>query len=909
MDSISKETLIGANIYDQKNGVGTTTNPFGYFSITLPEGGTKLNFSYIGYAVKQVSLHLWKDTMLTIQLHNDNQLNEVIILSDKPETGIQSSRMGASSIPIPHIKNTPALMSEADVLKSIQLLPGVQNGMNGTSGLYVRGGGPDQNLYLLDGVPLYNVDHTLGLLSVFTPEAVKKVDLYKSSFPARFGGRLSSIVDVRTNDGNMQHYHGSLTIGLLTSHLQFEGPIWKDHTSFIISARRSYIDCFLPLVMPKDERGGYSLYDINAKLNHRFSEQDRLFISFYKGKDHVYYKYKDEDKFKQTHNWGNILLNTRWNHVFTPQLFSNTTLAYNRYVFDIRQEETSSIQQPDGSTIINGSNNLFHSGISDLSISTDFDYHPLPAHNIKFGAKYIYHQFAPEVQTVNQHNSDNGYPQTNDNYSLNNSHIHAHDFSLYAEDDLILNEHWKINAGLHFSFFNVQKQTYLSLQPRLSISFQATSNIILKSSFSQMSQCTQLLSTASLAMPSDLWVPVTRHIRPMKSFQYAVGVYYTGIKNWEFSIEGYYKDMYNVLEYKDGESFLGSSHNWEDKVEMGKERSFGVEFMAQKTAGLLTGWINYTLSKSDRQFSVQKQTYLSLQPRLSISFQATSNIILKSSFSQMSQCTQLLSTASLAMPSDLWVPVTRHIRPMKSFQYAVGVYYTGIKNWEFSIEGYYKDMYNVLEYKDGESFLGSSHNWEDKVEMGKERSFGVEFMAQKTAGLLTGWINYTLSKSDRQFSTDGINNGKHFPYQYDRRHTLNLTLNYQLTRRIDFNMSWTYASGCMATLPTEKTHTELPPTNVPPSWIMDNLNKGDMDHYSSRNNYRLPASHQLNIGFNFHKQTRHGERIWNISILNAYNAMNPNFVYISREAQTGKPILKKMTILPCIPSFSYTYKF
>ena len=198
-------------------------------------------------------------------------------------------------------------MSEADVLKSIQLLPGVQTGMSGTSGLYVRGGGPDQNLYLLDGVPLYNVDHALGLLSVFTPEAVKKVDLYKSSFPARFGGRLSSIVDVRTNDGNMQRYHGSFTIGLLTSHLHVEGPLWKDHTSFIITARRSYIDCFLPLVMPKDERGGYSLYDINAKLNHRFGEQDRLFISFYKGKDHVYYKYKDENKFKQTHDWGNML--------------------------------------------------------------------------------------------------------------------------------------------------------------------------------------------------------------------------------------------------------------------------------------------------------------------------------------------------------------------------------------------------------------------------------------------------------------------------------------------------------------------------------------------------------------------------------------------------------------------------
>lgn len=760
LDQTSKESLIGANIYDRLNEVGTTTNPFGHFSITLPEGDTKLDFSYIGYTPRQISLHLCKDTLLTIQLQSDNQLDEVVILSDKPETGIQSSRMGASSIPIPHIKNTPALMSEADVLKSIQLLPGVQTGMSGTSGLYVRGGGPDQNLYLLDGVPLYNVDHALGLLSVFTPEAVKKVYLYKSSFPARFGGRLSSIVDVRTNDGNMQRYHGSFTIGLLTSHLHVEGPIWKDHTSFIITARRSYIDCFLPLVMPKDERGGYSLYDINAKLNHRFGEQDRLFISFYKGKDHIYYKYKDENKFKQTHDWGNTLLNTRWNHVFTPRLFSNTTLAYSRYVFDIRQEETSNIQQPDGPATTNASNNLFHSGINDLSVSTDFDYHPSPAHNIKFGGKYIYHQFAPEVQTGKQQDSNTGYPQANGNYILNNSHIYAHDCSLYAEDDLSLNERWKINAGFHFSLFNVQKQTYLSLQPRLSVSFKATSNVILKSSFSQMNQYTQLLSTTSLAMPSDLWVPVTRHIRPMKSFQYATGIYYTGIKNWEFSMEGYYKDMHNVLEYKDGDSSIGSSHNWEDKVEMGKGRSFGVELMAQKTAGRLTGW-----------------------------------------------------------------------------------------------------------------------------------------------------VNYTLSKSDRQFSADGINNGKRFPYQYDRRHALNLTLNYQLTRRIDFNMSWTYASGCMATLPKEKTHTELPPVNVPPSWVMDNLNKGDMDYYSSRNNYRLPASHQLNLGFNFHKQTRHGERIWNISILNAYNAMNPNFVYISREAQTGKPLLKKMTILPCIPSFSYTYKF
>ena len=252
----------------------------------------------------------------------------------------------------------------------------------------------------------------------------------------------------------MQLYHGSLTIGL-PSHLQFEGPIWKDHTSFIISARRSYIDCFLPLVMPKDERGGYSLYDINAKLNHPFSEQDRLFISFYKGKDHVYYI-----NTKMKISSSKLTIGKHITEHTLESCFHTPTIQYYAGIqslcFDIRQEETSSIQQPDGSTIINGSNNLFHSGISDLSISTDFDYHPLPAHNIKFGAKYI-SSVRSEVQTVNQHNSDNGYPQTNDNYSLNNSHIHAHDFSLYAEDDLILNEHWKINAGLHFSFLNVQK--------------------------------------------------------------------------------------------------------------------------------------------------------------------------------------------------------------------------------------------------------------------------------------------------------------------------------------------------------------------------------------------------------------------------------------------------------------------
>lgn len=758
VDAVSKETLIGANIYEPQAQKGTTTNPFGYFSLTLPAENTTLNFSYIGYVTQKIPLSLCQDTLLTVRMQSNTALKEIVVLSDKSETGIHSSRMGASSLPLVQLQHAPALLGEADVLKSIQLMPGVQAGMMGTSGLHVRGGGQDQNLYLLDGVPLYNVDHTLGLMSVFGPEAVKKVDIYKSSFPARFGGRLSSIVDVRTNDGDMQHYHGSFSIGLLTSHLHFEGPIWKNRTSFIVSARRSYIDLFLPLLMSKRERGGYSLYDINAKLNHRFSERDRVFLSFYKGNDHIYYRYKDEDQIKQTHDWGNVLINARWNHTFTPKLFSNTTVAYSRYKFNIDQNEHStSYPEEDNTTTIGYANN-FHSGIDDLCVGTDFDFHPIPTHSIKFGGKYIYHAFTPTVQNSRSFGYDST-GGTGNTYYHPNPHVYAHDFSFYAEDDFNLGQRWKFNTGLHLSLFTVQKHPYVFLQPRLSASYMLTDDLILKGAFTQMNQHTQLLSMSSVDMPSDLWVPVTKQIRPMKSFQYSAGLYYTGIRQWEFSMEGYYKDMHNVLEYKDGDSFLGSSVNWEEKVEMGKGRSFGIELMAEKTAGRLTGW-----------------------------------------------------------------------------------------------------------------------------------------------------INYTLSKSDRKFATNGINNGKRFPYQYDRRHVVNLTLNYQLTKRIDFNLSWFYQSGCLTTLPKEKTHINIPPMNTPFYWS-DHPQSQSIDYYNTRNNYRLPPTHQLNLGFNFRKKTKHGERIWNISIMNVYCAMNPNFVYIVREKGTQRPVLKKMTLIPFLPSFSYTYKF
>ena len=296
-DGTSSETLIGVNIVESHQGQGTTTNPYGFYSITLPEGETELRFSYLGYTTETHHFTLAQDTLLNIRMKGNAQLEEVVVVSDKAEAGTVATQMGAVEIPMVQIKNTPSILGESDVMKAIQLMPGVQAGVDGSAGLYIRGGSPDQNLILLDGTPVYNVDHMFGFFSVFTPEAIKKVTLFKSSFPARFGGRLSSVIDVRTNDGDMKKYHGTLSIGLLTSKINLEGPIVKDKTSFNISARRSYIDLIAKPFMPDDEKYNYYFYDINAKINHKFSDRSRLYLSAYNGKDHFATQYDDNSDY------------------------------------------------------------------------------------------------------------------------------------------------------------------------------------------------------------------------------------------------------------------------------------------------------------------------------------------------------------------------------------------------------------------------------------------------------------------------------------------------------------------------------------------------------------------------------------------------------------------------------------
>lgn len=767
-DSASSETLIGAHITDLHRQQGTVSNPFGFYSITLPEGNTDLRFSYLGYASETCTFTLYRDTIVNIGLKSNTLLQEVVITSTQAEAGIHATQMGANEIPLTQIKNTPSLLGEADLMKTIQLMPGVQAGTDGSAGLYVRGGSPDQNLILLDGVPVYNIDHLFGFFSVFTPEAVKKVTLFKGSFPARFGGRLSSIIDVRTNDGDMQHYHGTFSIGLLSSKINVEGPIIKNKTSFNFSARRSYLDLISKPFMPEDEMYSYYFYDINAKINHKFSDRSRIFLTFYTGKDRLSTDYSDSGNLKDgtSMGWRNGIVAARWNYIFNNRLFSNTTVSFNHYQNQINTytNDTKGFDQ----NIQNSYAANYRSGIKDWSYQIDFDYNPTPRHHIKFGTGYLFHRFQPEVITTRIHDRENGITERDTIYnSLANSDIRGHEITAYAEDNYQISRRLRMNLGLHLSLFHVQQKNYLSLQPRISARYQLMKNTALKASYTQMSQYIHLLSSSPITLPTDLWVPITQRIRPMYSRQYSLGGYYTGIPGWEFSIEGYYKDMHNVLEYKDGVSFFGSSTSWEEKVEMG----------------------------------------------------------------------------------------------------------TG-------------------------------------------RSFGMELMIQKTIGNTTGWLSYTLAKSDRKFANGSINNGERFPYKYDRRHNINLTVNHKFSEWIDIGASWVFYTGGTATIPEEKTAIILPEgeTNSGSSYynpsIPDTYPSIDESFYvEHRNNYRLPASHRLNLSVNFNKRTKHGVRTWNISLFNVYNAMNPAWIYRSYNSSTGKSVIKKYTLLPLIPSFTYTYKF
>ena len=611
-DSESSEQLISANLFSIKSLEGTNSNTYGFYSLTLPKGKVQIKVSYVGYQEQVFELDLNKDLKMDFKLKPSVTLQEVQVTATKAERIEQRSQMSRIDVPIEQIKKVPALLGEVDVLKVLQLLPGVQGGTEGQSGLYVRGGGPDQNLITLDGVPVYNVSHLLGFFSVFNADALKNVTLYKGGFPARYGGRLSSVIDIQMKEGNMQKFHGEGSIGLISSRLTLEGPIWKDHTSFLISARRTYVDVIMkPLIAYQNAQNNANsnqnrslavklfFYDLNAKINHKINDKNRVYLSAYTGKDLFNTNISETrntviNKVKTGTDWGNLTAAARWNSEINNKLFTNTTLTYSRYNFNVGLEQT---QKRDTAA---ASSNLvnYNSGIRDFAAKFDVDYVPNPHHYIKTGINATAHKYNPGAT---QFQFDPGIGAGIDTV-LGSAAIKATELAVYVEDDIHYGA-FKANIGLHASGFNVNGTFYKSLQPRIGLNYLINNDVAVKASFCTMRQYINLLSNEGLGLPSDLWVPSTDRIKPQDSWQAAIGVAKTVKDEFEVSIEGYYKKMHNVLSYSAGQNYLGINRDWQDKVIQGDGEAYGAEFLLQKKKGRLNGWIGYTLSWNFRTFA------------------------------------------------------------------------------------------------------------------------------------------------------------------------------------------------------------------------------------------------------------------------------------------------------------------
>ena len=612
VDANSGEQLLGATVWHAASASGTTANTFGHYSLQLPTGKQEVLFSYLGYTPQKLEVDIQSDVKLDVELVSGLQLGEAVVeagASEKIEEQVQMSRI---DVPIAQVKRLPAIAGEVDLMKTLQLLPGIQSGSEGSSGIYVRGGSPDQNLILLDGVPLYSVSHLFGFFSVFNADAVRNISITKGGYPARFGGRLSSILEVTMKEGHKKEIHGAGSISMLASKLTLEGPLVKDKASFMISGRRTYLDLLVnPIIRnstPPNEQvdPAYFFHDLNAKVNWRLGDRDRLYLSTFQGLDDFGVKTRSEygssiDEIDVGLDWRNSVLALRWNHEHSANLFSNVTLMKSRYDFNTGFDFSLTEETPDGD-ITERFASLYNSGIRDIGGRIDFDYTPNNRHFVRFGGNVTRHQFYPgATQVILDYGDDFNLDTT-----LGAPDLFSTEAFIYVEDEIDLNERWKANVGGHFSTLFVEGVTYTSFQPRLAVNRRLPNGMALKASYAEMTQFVNLLTNEGLTLPTDLWLPSTARIRPQDSWQVAVGCAKT-LGKYALSLEGYYKGMDGLLGYKEGASFGTAAFafqggSWEDEVTQGTGRSYGAEILVQKKKGRTSGWLGYTLSWTDRQF-------------------------------------------------------------------------------------------------------------------------------------------------------------------------------------------------------------------------------------------------------------------------------------------------------------------
>ncbi len=760
-DQESGEKLVGVNIYDAVSQKGTVTNAYGFFSLTLPVDSVQLSFSFVGYETLLSAFYHDRDREVNLAMDPAVTLEAVEVTAEAAERIEQNTQMSTVSIPVRQIKKLPAFLGETDVLKTLQLLPGVQSGSEGQSGLYVRGGSPDQNLILLDGVPVYNASHLFGFFSVFNTDAVKDVNLIKGGFPARYGGRLSSVLEIGMKEGNNREWGGAGSVSTIATRLTVEGPIQPGKTSLLLSGRRTYLDLlakpFVQAAFAADDMSGdvgYFFHDYNAKLNHEFSRKDKLYVSAYAGRDKFYFRVREnfEDESYETKaglGWGNITTAVRWNHLWNSKLFSNLTLTYSDYDFNTLAEAED--EYNDGGAVERSFYSLqYQSGVRDFAARMDFDYVPHPDHFIRFGVSGIQHRFNPGNFDTRIEESDF---QVDIDTIFGNEKVDALEFAVYAEDDFRIGDRLSINAGVHFSGFGVDGEWYTSVQPRLGMRYLLPGDVALKGSFVTMQQYIHLLSNEGIGLPTDLWVPTTRRIRPQDAWQAAAGFAKTLGGRYEVSIEGFYKSMRNLISYEEGSSL---------------------------------------------------------------------------------------------------------------FQF---------------------------------------ENWEDEVTQGDGESYGLEFFLQKKKGRLSGWIGYTLSWSYREF--DDLNQGRRFPFKYDRRHDISVAMTYALSDRINLSAAWVYGTGNAVTLGESRYWAELPTNRF-----------FTATHYTGRNNFRMRAYHRLDVNIDFIKERPNWKRTWSLGFYNAYSRRNPFFLYVDNVTvidQNGEretqPQLKQVSLFPIIPAIAYKFEF
>jgi len=584
-DVESGETLIGVTVMEKNLQEGTTTNAYGFYSLTLPAGEVELTYSYLGFDDTVEKTTLGSDLTLNIDLGtNAEQLTEVVVKANSAREQVRSTQMSVDRISMKEAKALPALFGEVDIIKTLQLKPGVSGGGEGTSGLIVRGGGPDQNLIVLDEAIVYNPSHLFGFFSTFNSDAVKDVQLFKGGFPAQYGGRLSSVIDVKLREGNRNKFAATGGIGLISSRLTLEGPTVKGKGSFIVSGRRTYADIFTRAINRSNADNpdanlipDYFFYDLNAKLNYDLGEKDRIFLSGYFGRDAFLF---EDDNFNFKFDWGNITTTARWNHIYNPRLFSNMTFTFSDYDYLI-------------SNSFDAFNFEIGSGIRDYNTKMDFYYEPNNKNSIKFGADWTFHEFNVGRLQLEREGEETPIFDSSSDFT-------GWEANAYISDDFEVNKKLKLNFGLRFSSFYSDK-FYYGFEPRFSARYIASPNLSVKASYTRMYQYIHLVSSSGASLPTDIWYPSNEVVKPQLSDQVALGASWAIGDNFLLTNELYYKWQQRQVDFKDGaELFINPNLN--DEFVFGRGYSYGNEIYLEKKNGKFTGWIGYTLSWTWREF-------------------------------------------------------------------------------------------------------------------------------------------------------------------------------------------------------------------------------------------------------------------------------------------------------------------